>query len=63
MAGLAMATIVPSRATIMTPMATAKRVSQGWPRSPFGGSGAGSVRRSGGDAGSESSYDEANVSH
>ena len=41
MAGLAMATIVPSRATIMTPMATEKRVSHGWPRSPFGGSGAG----------------------
>ena len=41
MAGLAMATMVPSRATIMTPTATVKRVSQGWPRSPL----AGAVRR------------------
>ncbi len=29
--GLAMATMVPSRATIMTPTATVSRVSQGWP--------------------------------
>ena len=39
MAGLAMATMVPSRATIMTPMATEKSVSQGWPRSPLAGAG------------------------
>ncbi len=37
--GFAMATMVPSRATIITPMATAKRVSQGWPRSPLTGAG------------------------
>ncbi len=37
MAGLAMATMVPSRATIMTPTATVMRVSQGWPRSPLAG--------------------------
>ncbi|GGZ74310.1 hypothetical protein GCM10010389_09980 [Streptomyces echinoruber] len=37
MAGLAMATMVPSRATIMTPTATVTRVIQGWPRSPLGG--------------------------
>ncbi len=34
MAGLAMATMVPSRATIMTPTATVMRVSHGWPRRP-----------------------------
>lgn len=34
MAGLAMATMVPSRATIMTPTATVIRVNQGWPRRP-----------------------------
>ena len=37
MAGLAMATMVPSRATIMTPTATVMRVSHGWPRSPLAG--------------------------
>ncbi len=37
MAGLAMATMVPSRATIMTPTATVMRVSQGCPRSPLPG--------------------------
>ena len=39
MAGLAIATMVPSSATIITPMATAKSVSQGWPRSPLAGAG------------------------
>ena len=37
MAGLAMATMVPSRATIMTPTATVTRVTHGWPRSPLAG--------------------------
>ena len=37
MAGFAIATMVPSSATIMTPMATEKSVSQGWPRSPLDG--------------------------
>lgn len=37
MAGLAMATMVPSRATIMTPTATVMRVSHWWPRSPLAG--------------------------
>lgn len=37
MAGLAMATMVPSRATIMTPTATVNRVNHGWPRSPSDG--------------------------
>lgn len=37
MAGLAMATIVPSRATIMTPTATVMSVNHGWPRSPLAG--------------------------
>lgn len=37
MAGLAMATMVPSRATIMTPTATVMSVNQGWPRSPEAG--------------------------
>ena len=36
MAGLAMATMVPSRATIMTPTATVTSVSQGCPRIPRG---------------------------
>ena len=40
MAGLAIATIVPSSATIITPMATEKSVSQGWPRNPLAGAGA-----------------------
>ena len=35
MAGLAIATIVPSSATIITPMATENSVSQGWPRRDF----------------------------
>ncbi len=39
MAGLAMATMVPSRATIMTPTATVIRVNHGWPRSPPEGAG------------------------
>ncbi len=39
MAGLAIATMVPSRATIMTPIATDMSVSQGWPRSPLAGAG------------------------
>lgn len=37
MAGLAMATMVPSRATIMTPTATVNSVNQGCPRSPLPG--------------------------
>ncbi|GAA3122378.1 hypothetical protein GCM10010521_06910 [Streptomyces rameus] len=38
-AGLAIATMVPSRATIMTPTATVRRVSHGWPRNPAAGAG------------------------
>ncbi len=37
MAGFAMATMVPSRATIMTPTATVIRVNHGCPRSPRSG--------------------------
>ncbi len=43
MAGLAMATMVPSRATIITPTATVNRVYQGWPRSPLPGVGPGAA--------------------
>lgn len=40
MAGLAIATMVPSSATIITPIATEKSVSQGWPRRPLVAAGA-----------------------
>ena len=69
MAGLAMATMVPSRATIMTPTATVNRVNHGWPRSPLAGVGpetacrglVGRARRV--DGGLTSHAFEANDSH